>query len=78
MRRADLVVVAVPMDAMVAVLPPVLDVVTAPQVVIDVGSTKQALLAAVAGHPQPGPVRGRAPHGRHRAFGPRGRRKRPV
>jgi prephenate dehydrogenase len=53
-RRADLIVVAVPVDALVAVLPPVLDVVTAPQVVIDVGSTKQALLAAVAGHPQRG------------------------
>ena len=50
-RRADLIVVAVPVDAMVAVLPPVLDLVTAQQVVIDVGSTKQALLAAVAGHP---------------------------
>ena len=53
-RRADLVVVAVPVDAMVAVLPPVLDLVTARQVVIDVGSTKQALLAAVAGHPRRG------------------------
>ena len=53
-RRADLIVVAVPVDAMVAVLPPVLDLVTAQQVVIDVGSTKQALLAAVAGHPRRG------------------------
>ena len=49
-RRADLVVVAVPVDAMVAVLPPVLDIINNNQVVIDVGSTKQALLAAVAGH----------------------------
>ena len=53
-RRADLIVVAVPMDAMVAVLPPVLDATAAHQVVIDVGSTKQALLAAVAGHPHRG------------------------
>ena len=53
-RRADLVVVAVPVDAMVAVLPLVLDATTAHQVVIDVGSTKQALLAAVAGHPRRG------------------------
>ena len=53
-RRADLVVVAVPVDAMVAALPPVLDIITPPQVVIDVGSTKQALLAAVAGHPNRG------------------------
>ena len=53
-RRADLIVVAVPVDAMVAVLPPVLDLVAAHQVVIDVGSTKEALLAAVAGHPRRG------------------------
>ncbi|MFC6221872.1 prephenate dehydrogenase [Hymenobacter artigasi] len=53
-RRADFVVVAVPVDAMVTVLPPVLDLISPNQVVIDVGSTKQALLAAVAGHPKRG------------------------
>jgi prephenate dehydrogenase len=53
-RQADLIVVAVPMDAMVTVLPPVLDATAPHQVVIDVGSTKQALLAAVAGHPNRG------------------------
>ncbi|WBO84073.1 prephenate dehydrogenase [Hymenobacter yonginensis] len=53
-RRADLVVVAVPMDALVTVLPLVLDVTEPHQVVIDVGSTKQALLAAVADHPRRG------------------------
>ena len=52
-RRADLVVVAVPMDAMLTVLPLVLDAVTN-QIVIDVGSTKTQLLAAVAGHPRRG------------------------
>ncbi|GAA4018958.1 prephenate dehydrogenase [Hymenobacter fastidiosus] len=52
-RRADLVVVAVPMDAMLTVLPQVLDVVDR-QVVIDVGSTKSMLLARVADHPQRG------------------------
>ncbi|WP_303309703.1 prephenate dehydrogenase [Hymenobacter sp. BT730] len=52
-RRADLVVVAVPMDAMLTVLPQVLDAVEN-QVVIDVGSTKSMLLAAVAGHPRRG------------------------
>ncbi len=51
---ADLVIVAVPMDALLAVLPAVLDLVTGAQVVIDVGSTKNILLAAVAGHPQRG------------------------
>ena len=53
-RRADLVVVAVPVDALVHVLPAVLDAAGPQQVVIDVGSTKQALLAAVAGHPRRG------------------------
>jgi len=53
-QQAGLVVVAVPMDALVAVLPAVLDAIGPHQVVIDVGSTKQALLAAVAGHPRRG------------------------
>ncbi len=53
-RRADFVVVAVPMDAMLAVLPRVLDATGPRQTVIDVGSTKAALLAAVAGHPRRG------------------------
>ena len=51
---ADLVVVAVPMDAMLTVLPQVLDLITDQQLVIDVGSTKSNLLAAVAGHPRRG------------------------
>ena len=49
---ADLVIVAVPMDAMLTVLPQVLDIATERQIVIDVGSTKGNLLAAVAGHPR--------------------------
>ncbi|NML66375.1 prephenate dehydrogenase [Hymenobacter sp. RP-2-7] len=49
---ADLVVVAVPMDAMVTLLPQVLDLITDQQIVIDVGSTKGNLLAAVAQHPR--------------------------
>ncbi|MDO7851199.1 prephenate dehydrogenase [Hymenobacter convexus] len=51
---ADLIVVAVPMDAMLTVLPAVLDAAGPQQVVIDVGSTKGTLLAAVAGHPRRG------------------------
>jgi prephenate dehydrogenase len=49
---ASLVIVAVPMDAMLAVLPQVLDLVADDQVIIDVGSTKNNLLAAVAAHPR--------------------------
>ncbi|MGI4867529.1 MAG: prephenate dehydrogenase [Janthinobacterium lividum] len=49
---ADLIIVAVPMDAMLSVLPQVLDLLNDQQTVIDVGSTKGNLLAAVAGHPR--------------------------
>ena len=51
---ADFIIVAVPMDALLVVLPAVLDLLTSAQVVVDVGSTKAALLAAVAGHPRRG------------------------
>jgi prephenate dehydrogenase len=51
---ASLVIVAVPMDAMLTVLPQVLDLITAQQLVIDVGSTKGNLLAAIAEHPRRG------------------------
>jgi len=51
---ASLVIVAVPMDAMLSVLPQVLDLITEQQLVIDVGSTKGNLLAAVASHPRRG------------------------
>ena len=49
---ANLIIVAVPMDAMLRVLPQVLDLITDQQIVIDVGSTKGNLLAAVAEHPR--------------------------
>jgi prephenate dehydrogenase len=49
---ASLIIVAVPMDAMLTVLPLVLDLISDQQLVIDVGSTKGNLLAAVAGHPR--------------------------
>jgi prephenate dehydrogenase len=49
---AGLVVVAVPMDVMLDVLPQVLDLISNQQIVIDVGSTKGNLLAAVANHPR--------------------------
>lgn len=50
-RRADLVIVAIPVDAMVTLLPKILDEVTH-QVVIDVGSTKEKILEVVAEHPK--------------------------
>ena len=48
---ADLVLVAVPVDAAVHVVPSVLDLVT-DQAVTDVGSTKRSILDAVSGHPR--------------------------
>jgi len=50
---ADLIVLAVPVDAVALLLPRVLDLVDS-QVVMDVGSTKAGLLAAVEGHPKRG------------------------
>ncbi len=48
-RRADLIVVAIPVDSMVTLLPRILDQVTT-QIVIDVGSTKEKILASIADH----------------------------
>jgi prephenate dehydrogenase len=50
---ADLIVLATPVDAMLQLLPEVLDQVDQ-QVVIDVGSTKAQLLASVKSHPKRG------------------------
>lgn len=50
LSASDLVVLAVPVDAVISMLPVVLDK-TVNQVVIDVGSTKEGILEAVAGHP---------------------------
>ena len=47
----DWIVLAVPVDAIVRLLPRILDAVTARQTVIDMGSTKQAVVAAVRDHP---------------------------
>ena len=51
--RADLVVVAIPVDAMVKVIPQILDRVQH-QVVMEVGSTKERLLDALRAHPRRG------------------------
>ena len=52
-RSSDLVVLAVPVDAVMAMLPHILDLVDK-QVVIDLGSTKEGILEAVSGHPNRG------------------------
>ncbi|SEN64600.1 prephenate dehydrogenase [bacterium A37T11] len=52
-KKAKLVILAIPVDAIIAILPKVLDLVT-DQVVMDMGSTKEKLLEAVANHPNRG------------------------
>jgi prephenate dehydrogenase len=52
-RASQVVVLAVPVDALTTLLPQVLDL-TDKQVVFDVGSTKEAVLQAAAGHPRRG------------------------
>lgn len=51
--NADIVILAVPVDAMLEVLPKVLDKIIN-QVVIDLGSTKQQLVEIVKDHPKRG------------------------
>jgi len=51
--RADVILLTMPVDAILAVLPSILDQVSN-QVVIDMGSTKAAIMRAVADHPKRG------------------------
>lgn len=52
LTKADLVVLAIPVDIAVRVLPEVLDHIGENTIVIDMGSTKQAICEVVATHPQ--------------------------
>ncbi|NSL90533.1 prephenate dehydrogenase [Chitinophaga solisilvae] len=54
MKVSDLVILAIPVDAMLKVLPGIMDNVRPGQVIMDVGSTKQIILQLVAGHPNRG------------------------
>ena len=54
MKLGDLVILAIPVDAVLKVLPGLLDKVRANQVIMDVGSTKEKILQLVAGHPNRG------------------------
>jgi prephenate dehydrogenase len=53
LAQSDLVVLAVPVDALLGLLPLVMDNIDR-QVVTDMGSTKTAVVASVAGHPKRG------------------------
>src|ERR1041384_4038186 len=50
-KQADLIYVAIPVDATIGVMQQVMDMVTDKQIVADAGSTKHALCAALDGHP---------------------------
>ena len=52
-RQSDVVILAIPVDSMVKILPGILDLVEN-QVVIDLGSTKSLLIQTVADHPRRG------------------------
>lgn len=53
-EKADIIIVAVPMNAFRTLLPAILDKVTKDQVVLDVGSTKEAFLRDIKEHPNRG------------------------
>lgn len=48
---ADWIILSIPVDAIIKMLPGILDVVRTDQAVIDFGSTKRSICAAVAQHP---------------------------
>lgn len=50
--QADLVIVAVPVDVAIRILPKVLDRITERQAVTDMCSTKRTLMSSVEGHPR--------------------------
>lgn len=52
--KSDIIVIAIPVDGAKLLLPKVLDCITDKQVVMDVGSTKSSIIAAVKNHPNRG------------------------
>jgi len=52
-KNSDVIILAIPVDSMVALLPEVLDKIK-DQIVVDLGSTKSQLIDAAKGHPKRG------------------------
>ncbi len=50
-KKADLIYVAIPVDATVPMMQKIMDMVTEKQIVVDAGSTKAVLCAALKDHP---------------------------
>ena len=53
-RQSDLIYVAIPVDVTLPVMRNILDLLTPEQIVMDAGSTKQALCAFISDHPNRG------------------------
>lgn len=53
-RRSDLIIITAPVDSVVEMLPSILDGINEQQVVMDIGSTKEQIIAAIANHPRRG------------------------
>lgn len=51
-KKADIIYIAIPVDATISVVKQVLDLITDQQIVVDAGSTKHALCDEVKDHPQ--------------------------
>jgi prephenate dehydrogenase len=54
MGRSELIILAIPVDAVLKILPSILDNAGPNHVIMDVGSTKEKILELVAGHPKRG------------------------
>jgi len=54
MQRSELIILAIPVDALLKVMPSILDNAAPNHVIMDVGSTKEKILQLVAGHPKRG------------------------
>ena len=52
LAHADLVIVSIPVDATVKLLPTILDKISDTTLVVDAGSTKEAICKAVENHPK--------------------------
>jgi prephenate dehydrogenase len=50
--RSDLIIITIPVNHIVRLLPQVLDMITNKQVVMDIGSTKEQIVNAVKDHPR--------------------------
>lgn len=51
-QNADLIIIAIPVDAARKILPEILDLISENQTVMDVGSTKSGIVNAVKNHPK--------------------------